>query len=63
MDEHVLELSQVQKAYGALRPLRMRDLRVPHGGVVALLGLDAPAAEIFVNLVTTALVFMAGLLS
>lgn len=60
MDEHVLELSEVQKAYGALRPLRVRDLRVPHGGVVALLGLDAPAAEIFVNLVTGATLPDAG---
>jgi ABC-type transporter Mla maintaining outer membrane lipid asymmetry ATPase subunit MlaF len=48
----VLELTGVRKSYGALRPLRLNALRVPSGGVVALLGLDAPAAEIFVNLVT-----------
>jgi ABC-type transporter Mla maintaining outer membrane lipid asymmetry ATPase subunit MlaF len=48
----VLELTGVRKAYGALRPLRLNALSVAPGGVVALLGLDAPAAEIFVNLVT-----------
>jgi ABC-type sugar transport system ATPase subunit len=50
----VLELVGVTKAYGGLRPLRLQALRLPRGGVVALAGLDAPAAEMLVNLVTGA---------
>jgi ABC-type transporter Mla maintaining outer membrane lipid asymmetry ATPase subunit MlaF len=48
----VLEISVVRKSYGALRPLRLNTLSVLPGAIVALLGLDAPAAEIFVNLIT-----------
>lgn len=48
----VLHISGLRKAYGALRPLRINSLSVPPTGVSAVLGLDAPAAEIFVNLVT-----------
>ncbi len=47
----VLELAGVSKAYGALRPLRIRELAVHRGEAVALVGLDAPAAEILVNLI------------
>lgn len=54
MSDWLLELRQVRKDYGALRPLRLRELQVPSGASVALLGLDAPAAEVFVNLVTGA---------
>jgi ABC-type transporter Mla maintaining outer membrane lipid asymmetry ATPase subunit MlaF len=54
MTDPVLELLQVRKDYGALRPLRMRDLQVVQGHIVALLGLDAAAAEIFVSLATGA---------
>jgi ABC-type transporter Mla maintaining outer membrane lipid asymmetry ATPase subunit MlaF len=50
----VLELSGVTKAYGGLRPLRLQALKVPQGGVVAIAGFDAPAAEMLVNLVTGA---------
>ncbi len=42
---------EVEKQYGGLRPLRVRDLRIPAGRVTMLLGFDRPAAEIFVNLV------------
>jgi ABC-type transporter Mla maintaining outer membrane lipid asymmetry ATPase subunit MlaF len=49
-----LVLTDVEKAYGGLRPLRVRDLRVPAGGATMLLGFDRPAAEVFVNLITGA---------
>jgi ABC-type transporter Mla maintaining outer membrane lipid asymmetry ATPase subunit MlaF len=49
-----LVLTNVEKQYGGLRPLRVRDLRVPEGGISMLLGFDRPAAEVFVNLITGA---------
>jgi ABC-type transporter Mla maintaining outer membrane lipid asymmetry ATPase subunit MlaF len=52
MNDAVLQIRDVQKQYGALRPLRVRSLDVMRGATVALVGLDAAAAEIFVNLVT-----------
>jgi ABC-type transporter Mla maintaining outer membrane lipid asymmetry ATPase subunit MlaF len=54
MTTPVLHITHVRKEYGALRPLRLRDLHVAPGTRVALLGLDAAAAEVFVNLVTGA---------
>jgi ABC-type transporter Mla maintaining outer membrane lipid asymmetry ATPase subunit MlaF len=54
MSEPVLEVRQLQKQYGALRPLRLQELRVDRNTIVALIGLDAAAAEVFVNLVTGA---------
>ncbi len=50
----VLEISGVTKAYAALRPLRIRSLRVAAAERVAIVGLDAAAAELLVNLVTGA---------
>jgi ABC-type transporter Mla maintaining outer membrane lipid asymmetry ATPase subunit MlaF len=47
-------LTNVEKQYGGLRPLRVRNLRVPARRVTMLIGFDRPAAEIFVNLVTGA---------
>ena len=55
MSDAVLQIRDVQKKYGALRPLRLRSLDVMRGATVALVGLDAAAAEIFVNLVTGAM--------
>jgi ABC-type polar amino acid transport system ATPase subunit len=49
-----LELISVSKQYGALRPLRVERLEVGTGDQIALLGLDQPAAEVFINLVTGA---------
>lgn len=49
-----LVLTSVEKQYGGLRPLRVRDLRAPEGAVTMLLGFDRPAAEVFVNLITGA---------
>src|SRR5262249_52368091 len=48
----ILELAGVAKGYGALRPLRIRGLVVAEGESVALVGLDRPAAEVLVNLIT-----------
>jgi ABC-type transporter Mla maintaining outer membrane lipid asymmetry ATPase subunit MlaF len=44
----------VTKQYGALRPLRIEHLTIAADDRIALLGLDQPAAEVFVNLVTGA---------
>jgi ABC-type transporter Mla maintaining outer membrane lipid asymmetry ATPase subunit MlaF len=51
---NALELHDVEKAYGALRPLRIRDLQVQSGTCSTLIGLDLPAAETFINLITGA---------
>jgi len=50
----LLELVDVSKRYGALRPLRVERLAVAPADRVALVGLDAAAAEVFVNLATGA---------
>ena len=50
----VLELTDVSKAYGGLRPLRIQQLTVAAGQRVAILGFDQPMAEVFVNLITGA---------
>jgi len=48
----VLELAGISRDYHGLRPLRIAELVVAAGERVAILGLDAPAAEVFVNLAT-----------
>ena len=53
-DAPVLRITGVRKQYNALRPLRLNDLAVNAGERVAISGLDAGAAEVFVNLVTGA---------
>ena len=50
----LLELKDVQKQYHGLRPLRIHALDVNPGERVAVLGIDAGAAEVLVNLVTGA---------
>jgi ABC-type transporter Mla maintaining outer membrane lipid asymmetry ATPase subunit MlaF len=50
----VLQISEVQKNYQSLRPLRLRELTIAPGERVAVSGLDAGAAEVLVNLVTGA---------
>lgn len=52
MTPALVEFAGVSKAYGALRPLRIADLRIAAGEQVAILGLDQPAAETFVHLAT-----------
>ena len=53
-DRTVLEIVDVVKSYGALRPLRLQALTLTSGERVTIGGLDAAAAELFVNLVTGA---------
>jgi len=50
----VLELKDVSKSYGGLRPLRIQRLTVSPAECVVILGMDQPMAEVFVNLVTGA---------
>ena len=49
-----IQIAQVVRNYGSLRPLRIAALAVAPGERVALTGLDAGAAEVLVNLVTGA---------
>ena len=56
----VLEMTGVRKAYAGLRPLRVQRLSVAAAERVAVLGLDAQAAEVLVNLVTGAALPDAG---
>lgn len=49
-----LRIEGVRKAYQALRPLRLASLTVKAGERVSVAGVDAPAAELLVNLVTGA---------
>jgi putative ABC transport system ATP-binding protein len=49
-----LELLNVLKDYRGLRPLRIAHLTVAAGERVALSGVDAPGAEVLVNLITGA---------
>jgi ABC-type transporter Mla maintaining outer membrane lipid asymmetry ATPase subunit MlaF len=50
----LIEVRGVTKHYGGLRPLRLAALTVSAGDRVAITGLDAPAAEILVTLLTGA---------
>lgn len=54
MSTPVLTITDVQKNYGALRPLRVKSLEVAARERVALSGVDALGAEVLVNLVTGA---------
>ena len=54
MTAPVLEIHDVSKAFGGLRPLRIECLAVSANERVAIHGLDQPMAEVFINLVTGA---------
>ncbi len=54
MSEALLAIRGLSKQYQALRPLRVQTLDIGAGDVLHLTGMDAPAAEIFVHLVTGA---------
>src|SRR5262249_14368867 len=56
----VVQVSDLTKGYRGLRPLRIHDLVVVAGESVAIVGLDAASAEVFVNLVTGATLPDAG---
>lgn len=49
-----LQFRGVEKRYGALRPLRIHDLRIGALSCAALVGFDLAAAEAFINLATGA---------
>ena len=51
----VIQVRGLRKNYGGLRPLRLSALSVMPGERVAIVGLDAPAAEVFVNILTGAM--------
>jgi ABC-type transporter Mla maintaining outer membrane lipid asymmetry ATPase subunit MlaF len=55
VSDPVLELTDVSKDYHGLRPLRIAQLTIAAGERVALLGFDQTTAELFVNLVTGAM--------
>ena len=55
MADPVIDARGVLKNYGGLRPLRLAALTVHPGDRTAITGLDAPAAEVLVNLLTGAL--------
>jgi ABC-type transporter Mla maintaining outer membrane lipid asymmetry ATPase subunit MlaF len=50
----IVSISSVTKRYGALRPLRIERLEVQSGELTAIVGLDQPAAEVFISLLTAA---------
>ena len=52
--ELLVELTDVTKAYHALRPLRIQHLQLRAGESIALLGMDAAMSEVLVNLITGA---------
>ena len=54
MADPIIDVRGVTKNYGGLRPLRLAALTVEPGARIALTGIDAPAAEILVNLLTGA---------
>jgi ABC-type lipoprotein export system ATPase subunit len=52
--EPVLRISGLQKAFGGLRPIRIASFEIQPRERVAVSGIDAIGAELFVNLVTGA---------
>lgn len=52
----VLDIAAVVKDYRGLRPLRVAQLRLVAGDQLAILGMDAPAAEMLTTLITGAAV-------
>ena len=54
MAEPLIEVRGVRKNYGGLRPLRLTALTVGPGERIAITGIDAPSAEILVNILTGA---------
>ena len=55
MSAPLLEIHGVVKDHGALRPLRINQLSVVGSTVISIAGMDALAAEVFVHLVTGAM--------
>jgi phospholipid/cholesterol/gamma-HCH transport system ATP-binding protein len=53
-DDPLVTIEGLSKNYQALRPLRIASLALRRAGVVSIMGLDAPAAEMLVGLLTGA---------
>ena len=51
----LVQVRDAVKDYQALRPLRLQALTISRGDIVSLMGLDAPAAEMLVGLLTGAM--------
>ncbi len=56
----LLRVSDLRKDHGGLRPLRLGALALQPGARTAIVGLDAPGAEVLVNLITGATLADAG---
>lgn len=54
--EPVLRIEKLSKGYQGLRPLRVSSLSVSQGERVSISNVDAPAAELMINLITGAAV-------
>lgn len=54
MSDELVTIRRLSKTYQALRPLRVESLSLTRAGMVSLMGLDAPAAEMLVGLITGA---------
>ena len=54
MSDRIVSVQKLTKNYQALRPLRVQALELRRGTVISLTGLDAQAAEMFVGLLTGA---------
>jgi ABC-type sulfate/molybdate transport systems ATPase subunit len=54
-DDVLLRLRGVSKDYRSLRPLRIAELDLPAGRSIALLGFDQMMAEVFLDLITGAI--------
>ena len=54
-DDVLVRLRGVSKDYRSLRPLRIAELDLPAGRSIALLGLDQMMAEVFLDLITGAI--------
>jgi ABC-type transporter Mla maintaining outer membrane lipid asymmetry ATPase subunit MlaF len=59
-DDTLIRLRGVSKDYRSLRPLRIAELDLPRGRSLALLGFDQVMAEVFVDLITGAILPDAG---
>ena len=54
-DAPLVTIRDVVRSYAALRPLRVQSLTIVRNQIVSVTGLDAAAAEVFVGLLTGAL--------
>ena len=59
-DAPLVVVRDLVRSHAALRPLRIQSLAIARGQIVSVAGLDAPAAEVLVGLLTGALVPESG---